>query len=478
MEESGRRILPIGGGRLLRVIFTLALFTIILGSPLCALEVDAFVSSFEVVTGESVVITFTVHTADPSSVNFTSSNVPESFVLSSSRKERSQIQGSGISSAQRTPVTIITREWIPSVAGNFTVGPFVFSIENDSVTLPSVSLMVRPSEVAEMTGLRWNISGTDAKSGSPIEISLEGFFNGTIVNIDCSAPENAILEAVVPLDDSQNISSSGSPWRVLSRYMWTPISLGGQDLPLAIVEYTDASGTTHSLASERRSLQVMQEAEPKKSVAVLKSVGKAFSASPIREEEKPMHTEVASPVIPSELRATLSTVPWKKGNYALFLRTYRQAEYTHVFPGRFRSARISIEKRLDLGDTLRVPLAAWKTWSVIGAVMLALLSLFLYLSGRKGSWQHLASNLSLFASIILVIFAVIIYTQDLKPAGVVTGGFLLHVPEQNSTIIENLQEGSTARILRTSGDWLYVETDSMLKGWITTGQLLQYTVME
>lgn len=486
MEKSGRRIIRYRSRRLLsRFLSPVALAFLLVPlwpAPLVAAEVDIFVSSFEVSTGEPVVVAFTVREANPSDTNLDVASVPASFADFSTRKERRQIDdpdGTGKSIS----ATVITREWIPSLPGSYSIGPFTVTVNADSVTLPPVYLTVVAPKTAEYTALRWVVSDDGPKTGTPLRLKLEGYFSGTPVSVSCPAPENALLEPVVAIAAEPG---SENGWITVASYDWTPLAEGVQALPMAILEYTPdtpKSAANLKLASLPRSVSVgwgLVAGEPN---TVSRALGRAFAEPAKTNNPAPGKggadgdggTAITRPAgLPPEVAA----LPWKAGSYATILHNLRRAEYTRLFPARWRNARLSVEDALDLGETLPVPPAAWKGVCVIGAVLLASLGLFLKLAGVRVDALRYVSVLAFVLALLLAIFAVSVYTRDSLPCAVVTGGDLLHIPEFNSTVVETLHEGAPVRILRKAGNWYYIKTGSTLEGWLKTEQILQYTTTE
>ncbi len=482
MEESRRNKLRHPGSRLLTCFAGVFFLCIYASLPLAALEVDIFVSSFEIATGEPVVISFTIHGSEPASTSLTEPIIPESFIPSSSRKELTQLESSGVFSGVRSRATRITREWIPSEKGNFSLGPFTISSETESVTLPPVYITVVPATQAEYSALRWGLADGEAKNGRPLRIMLEGMFDGEQESIICAAPENALLSTVsVSAGTASAPVATDTGWITLAVYDWTPLAEGNVNLPSAILEYTTASGAVRKIASQNRTVVVQASAPVSGQTPVPRILGKAFTPVPSAPAEKLVaagSVSISLEGLPSYFASSLSSVPWKAGNYARILHALRVAEYTHLFPSRYRIVRHAAEESLFLGETLEVPPAAWKFWCVTGFAALLFLSLLLRLAGAFYPVLRGLSFIGFSVSLLLAIFAVYVYTRDILPAGVVTGGALLTVPEPSSTVIETLAEGRTVHIQRTAGDWLFVSTDSSLEGWLPASSVLQYTIME
>ncbi len=481
MEKSGRQFLRLAHGRLLSLLACFFFLVISAGLPLTALEVDLFVSSFEITAGEPLAISFTVRGSEPASTGLAEPQVPASFVPSSGSKELVQLESTGIFAGSRTRGTVIRREWIPSESGSFSLGPFTVSSGAESVTLPPVYITVVSPKAAEYSALRWAVSGGGAATGKPFRISLEGLFEGTPGPVACAAPENALLAAVPQTSGEIPAEETASGWRTVALYDWTPLAAGTLSLPSALLEYTTPSGAVRKIASQNRTVDVSASAPVTGQIPVPRILGRAFTRPPAAPAAK-TGTDAVAPIVlddlPPDLAERLSAIPWQKGNYAVILHALRSAEYGSLFPSRCRTVRLAAEAGLSLGKTLDVPPAAWKFWCVTGFTVLLFLSLLLRLSGPASPLLRGLAFAGFSCSILLAIFAVYVYTRDMQPAGVAAGGDLLTVPEPSSTVIETLAEGRTVHIRRRAGDWLFVSTDSSLEGWLPAAGVLQYTLME
>ena len=504
MEKSERRKTAPGCGGLLKNLPRFCAF-LFLGAicafPLCAFEVDIFVSSFEILPGQEMTLEFTVYGASPSDTSVENPSFPKSFMQTSSRKERRRVERKGSLAGNSADATVISQKWIPSEAGNFSLGPFTVKVKGEKVELPPVYITVTAPPAAEFTGLRWETAPEQGRVGKPLRITLEACLKGTVGAVSCDAPENALLEPVsLPVSASgtgakgaQNSagedsrSSDGNPaWVPVAAWKWTPLSSGECQLPIAVLEYTTPAGKTLKIASQPYSVTVAPGSPEFAESRNPQTVGKAF-ASPLPEKTGDTGVKQARSVsafpVPDVSGTKYSAITvaadfWRKGSYREALAALRHAEYTTLFPRAYRAVRLACEDSLGLGETLPVPPAAWKPFAVIGAVVLLFLGLALYLVGTRLRVSRQFPNVLLFASAALAIFAVFVYTRDLKPAGVISRSSLLHVPETSSTVVEILPEGTAIRILRKAGDWAYVETPSSLRGWIRGGQVVEYTKTE
>jgi len=485
MEKSGRQFLRLAHGRLLSLLACIFILAISAGMHLTALEVDLFVSSFEITAGEPLVISLTARGSEPASTSLAEPQVPVSFLPSSGTKELVQLESTGIFAGSRTRGTVIRREWIPSESGSFSLGPFTVSSGAESITLPPVYITVVSPKAAEYSALQWAVSGggavTGAATGKAYRITLEGLFEGTPGPVACAAPENALLAAVPQTSGENPAVETASGWRTVAIYDWTPLAAGTLSLPSALLEYTAPSGAVRKIASQNRTVDVSASAPVTGQTPVPRILGRAFTRSPTAPAAK-TGTDAAAPIVlddlPADLAERLSVIPWQKGNYAVILHALRSAEYGSLFPSRCRTVRLAAEAGLSLGKTLDVPPAAWKFWCVTGFAVLLFLSLLLRLSGPASHLLRGLSYTGFICSVLLAIFAVYVYTRDMQPAGVAAGGDLLTVPEPSSTVIETLAEGRTVHIRRRAGEWLFVSTDSSLEGWLPAAGVLQYTLME
>jgi hypothetical protein len=452
MEKSGRNSAFVARRRLLIP----ALFALLCASRVTALEVDFFVSGYELTVGGTLKLEFSARNAMPADTSVDLGLIPSSFVPGSSSKER-RLVDSGSLFGDRQTATVISQEWKLTEPGKYTLGPFTVKAKDDSVTLPPVYITVSARSVAEVDGLRWIVPSSGFRTGSPVRVILEAYYSGIVGTVFCPAPENALLEPRPFRPGS--VSGSESGWSPVAVYDWTPLADGLVPLPQAILEITGANGIVRRVSSL------------------------PFSVSVSRS---PVSGSLARPVLPAS--GVLTPAPAKplpvqekagsSGKNAQRLRTLRQREYTNLFPGKFREERLALEHDLAFGSTLSVPPAAWKPFAVIGAVLCLIIGLLLRLVRSRSAFFRNVSRSLFFLSLVLVIFSVYLYTRDLKAAGVVTGGELLHIPEPNASVVESLKEGSPVTVIKKTDGWVYAESSSALRGWIPAGNVLIYTVTE
>lgn len=477
MEESRRRVNQFRNSRLLTV-FALGFFCAV---DAHALEADIFVSSFEVSPGDSVVVSITVPDSDPANTSMDELAIPSSCTLVSSRKEKKMSAGVGVFSAARVSSTVITHEWMMSSPGDFSFGPFVIRSDGDSVVMPEVTITVtQPSSVFAKALLRWSVVGSNATVGQPSRIVLEGFFSGTVGKITCEAPENALLLDIPLSSVSSSLAETENGWRVLSSYDWIPLNSGAQELPRTKVDFTSDTGGVLKVISQEATVTVAPESAATDHTLPASATLPAFSpASKVKSDAGDMKL-VSFPTLPPELPFGKEVLenPEAKGNYAKILYILRRAEYTSLFPAKYRNVRLQAENSLGLTNTLPVPRSAWNAPLMVFSVILLICGFLLSLAGlKKRVFRYVAFPL-MFCSFAVAISAFYLYTRDLVPSGVVISSALLHVPESSSTVIEILREGSTVRIQRRAGDWAYVSTDSSMKGWLFLDHILQYTKLE
>lgn len=466
MEKPGKRLASRRIRRLL--ISALSLFALVPAS-LFAVDVDIFVSSFELETLRTLRIEFTVLDASPSDVSLTEIGLPESFTPVSGQKERRM--------KDSTPATVISREWVPTVPGNFSLGPFLVTVRDETVTIPQVYITVTEPPVPEKATLRWRVDGGDAGTGRPLRITLEGVFSGTAGAISCPAPENALLEAVpVPGIGSGSLTGTGDSPVVLASWNWTPLVPGWQDLPRATFTYTAADGNEYVIASASEGIAVSRESASGVRKTVPGSVSRAFSgpgrdSSDSDQKDRNGQENANGQVDRTDPEASGGI----DGGNAETIAALRHREYTAFFSRGDRLKRLALEEKLELGETLPVPHAAWKPFSVIGAVLVFSLAFVLRIAGFRSRLVKHVSVALFFCSALLVILAVSVYTRDPGPAGVLKGCDLFHVPEPGSSVVDSLPEGTAVIIGRRAGDWVYVRTVSDLDGWVPSDAIIEYT---
>jgi hypothetical protein len=460
MEKSGRHGLTRKNRRLLIAVACLLLAAV----SAYSFEADIRVSSYDLRVGDTLRVEIVVRDAQPATTSATPLNVPSSFIPGASSKEKRIVEDANDVFGTHVELTVIAAEWKVTESGAWAIGPFTITSRNESLELPPVYVTVTLPGGAKDSpaALRWVVPEGPIRTGKAVHIVLEGQFPGKKTAVSCPAPENALLESHFFAPGSVQPSAPG--WTVVAIWAWTPLGEGMESLPRAVLEYTTATGAVRSVSSEPLSVQVargsvssQRSAIPKSLKAIFADTGSGSVPAPRVAKEKDLET-------------------------AARLHDLRRLEYTTLFPRSQRLARQAMEDELGISETFPVPPAAWKPLAVIGSVLSAFLALILRLVASspvpvRSLFRRLSVPVAI-VSLLLAIFAVTLYTQDLKTAGVVTGADLLHVPEANSTLIENLRSGTPVRVIRQAGDWLFVETPSSIDGWIPSGSFLDYTTME
>jgi hypothetical protein len=468
MEKRNRGILNVGRRRLLILLF----LTLSYSFPLFAVDAGIYVSSFEIPEGGTLVLEFTVLNTDPKDSSVELSGIPVSFTPSASKKERRMVKESTAANGQ-LPSTVIRQEWVATLAGRFSLGPFTITGGSEKVTLPAIEITITPAQRSELSGLRWILPDTLICSHRPVRIILEGLFSGKVLSITCPAPENALLEEVFRV--KQDFSGTGE-WVLIAAYNWTPLQNGIQGLPSAALVYEGSIGHERSLATVYREVSVVRDSSSEPKERVSSSLLRAFS--PARESSKDSATLAVSGDDTQKLSSfpkEFANLSWKKGHYAEVLAALRHAEYTKLFPREFRASRLEAEASLDLKNSLIVPPSAWKPFAVIGAVICFTLAFLLKVNSRVPRVFRRVCLVLFFASAILAFFSIYVYTRDPGSAGVSRGGELFHVPEPDSTVIENIPEGTALVIERRVGEWLYVRSPSSMPGWVPASAIIEYT---
>lgn len=490
MEESGRAGVSRKRRRLLtvRAFLLSAAFALLAPLSASALDVDFFVSTYETTVGGEVELRFTVFGADPGATSIEIADVPSELAQSSSRKERQRVadpsSGNGSASA-----TVITQTWIATTSGGVTLGPFTLRVGGETATVPPVHIAIAEPRSSGKTELRWKIDSTQARTGEPLRITLEAALYGKADAVFCDAPENAILEAM-PLSLADAKDADSGKWAPVAVWKWTPVAVGSQQLPVAVLEYTTPEGETRKAASPIFSVTVAHGTGARTDLGLTRTLGKAFT-----QPDKDAATDGSDgeggmgPTVSVPLPQTVSSLPdaalasavrgrWANGDRAGALALLRHAERARLFPRPYRAARESCETALSIAASRDVPPAAWKQLAVIGAAVFLSLALIVRLASLRARSLGALAFLSFALSLGLAVFAAMVYIQDRHPAGVTATASLYHVPEEHSTVVDRLKEGLPVIVLKSSRDWLYVETPSSLRGWIPSSRVRIYTGTE
>lgn len=431
MEKSKDRTKPVFRCRLLIVLLFFSAF------QTWATNVDFFVSSFEFLQGETLRVELVVQDTDPAIASLSVSGVADSFVLLQSRKER------------RFRDTSFSLEWTVMEFREYSLGPFVLIVGEETIEMPEIHLVVGPPPVSDTTEVRWVIDESKPRVGKKNHIALEAFFTGTLESVLCPVPENALLEGL-PLGDMK--STKG--WSIIGQWSWTPLLEGRQSLPVALVEFSLKDRGNRKVASIPRFVSVEPPVMISHKAEISNSLLRAFAEVPELEEKNKKEIDIVKIERIAELRHT---------------------EYGSFFPSHIRKERELLEGELLLSQTKKVPYAAWKAISVIGSVVLIVVFFFSRVMSQRWSFFTSIARISFLCAGFLVFSAFFLYMSDRLGAAVVLSNQLRHVPENASSIITNVVPGSSVAILKRAGDWVYVETNEPVRGWIQAKDIIEYT---
>ncbi|HPO02528.1 MAG TPA: SH3 domain-containing protein [Treponemataceae bacterium] len=407
-----------------------------------SLEVDVFVSSFELSTGQTLKIEFSVLDQEPSGLEMSWGLIPDSFVEIGARKER------------RGRDTVFLKEWVSREEGSFSLGPFVVSGESEDLELPPIYIVSIPDETDSPARMRWRSLDASFSVGKPSVLVLEAIHAGVLRSVDCPAPENAIISR---LDEADFSGIGEEPWRIVGVWSWTPLHPGSQNAPLAVASWETSDGKSVSLISDSAIFTAARPAPDKKDERVSTEILKGFASVPTREEQ------IIDRGNPEDIDRLIEL---------------RRAEHESLFPAPIRKERLALEKKLSLRDSLPVPPAAWKGPAVFCSALLVFLSFCLRLIAvRRRIFIHFF-HAGILVAAGLAFFAGYLYTADRRESAVALSSRLLQVPEQSSSLIDSIPPGTAVRVIASSGTWAQVETAGKIRGWITLSELAFYTRME
>lgn len=462
-----------------------------------ALEADVSIVPDEVETGRPFLMRILAYPSEPADTSLEIEGLPGTFAPGASSKEKRMTEQSWAVGSERMAATLFSREWTPTEPGDFSIGPLVLRSGKEELRLPPVQVrVVRPPDEG-VARLFWSLSGngpdgsggtgefakTGPVSGTRVRLSLNAQFNGSLISVRCPAPEGGLLETVAT--GKAGLSSRGTETVQVGVYDWTPLGNGSRRLPDAVLEYATIDGAESRLSSEPRSVLVRDgkktgySAEGVRAKTAPMALAAAFSDAPLSPSSSPSVTGTGSIAVPPSLDgAGEDTVLleakryWLEGKRGSALARLRAAEYADYVPMRYRAARLEAEKALGLDDAPPVPAAAWKHPSVFGSIFLFLAALSTVFFRRV--YRGPAAGLFLL-SVALAAFSVYVYVEDSKPAAVVVGGDLFHVPDASSRVVETLPEGSVVGVHRSADGWAYVRTERSLFGWMKVNQFILYT---
>ncbi|ULQ60699.1 SH3 domain-containing protein [Brucepastera parasyntrophica] len=438
-------------------------------------------------TGEPVLLSITVYNASPQDIQAEIINIPEGFKLISAGKEPRWAESSGVFSGNRIPTVYITYEWVPENPGFFTLGPFNITAPAEHVSLPQVSIHVMASPGSTHASLRWKVHDGQPVAGVPVRILLEGLFTGTVTSLICPPPENALLERLQEeLPSGEIDEKNGEPWLPLAVFSWTPLVYGKQPLPEAFIEYITADGKKYTLSSipEEISISAPSAHTAETSIPDSPVLRDAFSSSGDDNRLSGGETSLAEIKMFADMLQETERVPevlalaeyFRQGLYAEALALLRRAEYTKLFPGKYRNIRTRAEEILGFEKTLSVPNTVLP-WCIILVSILTGLTLLIKKrvsgTGVPGLWVYIG-----ICAIICMIGFASVARLHFYHAGVTVGTDVYHIPELNAGIMGSLPAGTPVRIVRTAEKWVYIQTAQNQRGWVPALKVIEYTTGE
>lgn len=421
----------------------LALGFLAFGGNLSALTGSVDISSRDAEIGAPLSVTIVAYGAAASDTSLVLGEDPEGLLLTESRKSQARLSADG---GKQENAVVFSLTYGTLKAGVWPIGPFEVRSGEESLRFGALPVTVRDPRAVSSLPLRWVLPGAPIRVGESRDLFLYGPPEALNGSLACVLPENALLELLSAQGGGNREEGSVE----IARYRWTPLAVGEVSLPQASVSLP--SGV---LMTEPSAVFVGSPLRSAGSAPLAEALQEAFT--PPREEPEP----AAPPTVPAETVERL--------------RLLRSAEYRSFFPSTLRSERLALEAALGMGETLKVPPAAWKLPLVLAAALVLMVSLlFLVLSSRRALFG-LLSFLGAAAFFALAFFALSLYIRDTPVAGVADPGPLYNVPDTGSRAVETLFGGEAFRVLRVSADWIYAEDGEGKRGWIQAGRFRPYT---
>jgi len=455
------------------------LFLLVLPVWATAFQVELITSKTECFEGESVRIEIHVFPAKPSGTVLLVESVPDGFSLAGSRKERRSREDDSPFSEGRVNSVVFVQEWTGSQAGSYRLGPFIVQVNGIEQMLAPVDILVLERETVGMGELRWTLADPEAviRSGDSVSLILEARYIHEPVSLDVPLPKNALLDKSG--EYIMDHSYSGSEWRPVASFLWTPLFDGNLHLPFVELEYRDRIGTSSRAQNLPRIIPVVEQNPDDRTQSASPRISEAFTSvngedteEELSVREYPLPESLRNPRVPA---LALAAGYWQDKQYADALAHIRRLEYTNLFPAAIRRARLEAEQMLGISATVPVPSKPALQLVLLFFLIFVAISLVLLIQKhlfRRGS-RLLIVTCGI--SAILLIAVLVLLFPVLKSSAVCMGGALRQIPEDTAGITSTITEGTPVTIIQQTGSWYYVRLPEALEGWIPHDELILYT---
>lgn len=400
-------------------------------------------------------------------------------------------------------------------AGNHTLVP-VLRWERQTVRLEPLSLTVHRLPLSEQTEFLWKLYDADGapisdrnalEQGHPYLLLLTAAFYSAdstgnaapvaagaseeiplpaeLLRIDCSSPENAVLQPLTPKElpptaktivsgaiarhsnetdsriFSEALSDSAAPAiftdeeYALAAFSWIPLQPGIQELPKAHLFFVSGEKAASSPAAYHIN-------------------ARTFDGMPEKEQPPEYSYEAFTEEAPQDtLSGGSSLTEEEEIETAKRIAELRRQELFRFFPFGIRRERKKLEAILNITH----PLPVYSRIVRIAAIAATALLLGGAAVCRLGKKKRL---MLLFIALAACCGsgATVLFRHVLQPQGVCItcseDAAVRRIPDNSGSIVHRLNTGESVIIIRETTQWYYIKTTGGITGWVPQRSLMPY----
>ncbi len=324
----------------------------------------------------------------------------------------------------------------------FTVFDFTFSfLEEGIATLPTITatynnkhhqiklpnITVLPDITKIPPEAYWNIISTDQVSiGNAVEIELVVQNTAAIEKFSVNFNKNALFEQIdsfdLPIENTEHFTA-GIHQNKLGTFLWTPLTEGSLDLPIATIAVQSFAGKKEQIYTKMLSLDVLPS-----------------------EQNEQQHNSTS--ITPYAFESAFS----EQAVEITTINTTNTTEKAHA--------------QTNIREIIRT-IASYVHIPITVASLVAIILLVVTLLIRK------KMNLLLLIIVLVLLTCSILISVELHKKFVfTTNSVLRNIPEVSATQVTSIPEGLYALVLSESSEWVYVRLPNGQEGWLESTSIL------
>ena len=362
--------------------------------------------------------------------------------------------------------TVIESQYKINKIGLIKLEHILLYIEDKRIEVPTIELEVKANLLSKDTQFRTRIlkytkmteiakeNSYDHNAKQPLVLGdryfilIEGLFEKKEekkISIQYELPENAFIEKLkaYPLEFQED-----EIWKPVAMFLWIPLKKGMQTLPLFNLTLDISKTQEYKLALEQMTVKVLAPEKKRIEKNEEKEVFQNYLSEALLDEEhsSKQHTE-------------------KEIEIATEIKELREKERSSFFYADLKKKRIEKEKELGLENSFSVFHYKLYIMSIIIAIIFLSYPILKKIFRKKPF--NFYDVLSFFIAIFILAYGIKIndFRKEYTLSNIESNDNIYISPEENSTILEHMSVGETVKIVYTSEDWIFIETNKNIKGW-------------